>query len=454
MPQPAPPPASDSLMARAVRSSAFVLAGYGSAQVIRLASNLILTRLLFPEAFGVMTLVAVVTTGLELFSDLGIGPSIAQNKRGDDPAFLDTAWTIQVVRGGLLWLLACALALPVARFYAVPELGWYLPVAAFSLVISGFLPTRIETAYRHLLVGRLTALDLASQALGVGLMIGLAALTGSVWALVLGGLLTALTRLALTHFRLPGAANRFRWEPAAAHELIHFGKWIFLSTIFSFFSSQGDKLVFGKLLTLVTLGVYNIGYYLGSFPVLLGQTIVHRVMIPIYRDVAASGTPDNARKLIRLRYTMTAAMLAMLMVLAYGGPALVGLLYDARYHHAGAMLVLIAVALSPQAIGMSYDRAALAAGDSRRFFAVTASRAVLQIGLLYLGARVQGLVGAIAGLGLAGVLVHPVLIWLAVRHRVWDPLHDALFALSATALAAGALWLHADLIGAMAAASG
>ena len=59
--------------------------------------------LLFPEAFGIMALVSVVLVGLAMFSDVGIGPAISQHKRGDDAAFLDTAWTINVVRGAALW---------------------------------------------------------------------------------------------------------------------------------------------------------------------------------------------------------------------------------------------------------------------------------------------------------------------------------------------------------------
>ena len=164
---------SDSgLMARILRSGAWVVLGYGSSQLIRLASNLILARLLFPEAFGLMALISVVTIGLALFSDIGISPSIAQSKRGDDPDFLNTAWTLQVIRGAVLCVLTALLAAPMARFYDEPQLATYLPIAGLSLLIAGFNPTRIDTAQRHLLVGRLTALDLASQIIGVVLMVG------------------------------------------------------------------------------------------------------------------------------------------------------------------------------------------------------------------------------------------------------------------------------------------
>ena len=82
------------LMARATRSAGLNLMGFGTGQVLRLASNLILTRLLFPEAFGVMAMVSVFLMGLAMFSDVGVGPAIMQSKRGDDRDFLNTAWTI------------------------------------------------------------------------------------------------------------------------------------------------------------------------------------------------------------------------------------------------------------------------------------------------------------------------------------------------------------------------
>ncbi|MEY8841178.1 oligosaccharide flippase family protein, partial [Cribrihabitans sp. XS_ASV171] len=123
---------------------------------------------------------------------------------------------------------------PIASFYGEPDLARYLPIAALSLVLAGFNPTRIETANRHLLVGRLIGLDLSAQVIGAIFMVGAALILQSVMALVLGGVAQTGAKLLLMHFMLPGHRNRFRWEPLAAAELIRFGKWIFLSTGMTF----------------------------------------------------------------------------------------------------------------------------------------------------------------------------------------------------------------------------
>ena len=430
------------LVARVLRSSSWLVLGYGGSQALRLASNLILARLLFPEAFGLMALVNVVTVGLMMFSDVGIGPAISQNKRGDDPAFLNTAWTIQVIRGICLWAGAYLLAWPMAQFYDAPELTTYLPIAAISLILAGFNPTRIETAHRHLLVGRLTVLDLTGQFIGILSMIVLAWITGSVIALVIGGVIGAAAKLLLTHVFLPGDANRFQWEGAAAKELIRFGKWIFLSTAFWFITSQGDKAILGRFLSLETLGIYNIGFFLASFPLLLGHAVTQKVLIPVYREMLPLEGPENKAKLRKMRGAMTAGIMGLLAVMALVGPWLVDVLYDDRYAQAGGMVVLIACALIPQVIGVTYDQAALASGDSKRFFVFSGSRAVLQVAALLIGITQFGLLGALVGLGVAAILVYPVLIWLARVHGVWDAAHDTIAAVVGAGIIAVAVGLH------------
>ena len=166
------------------------LGGVGGQQFLRLASNLILTRLMFPEAFGLMALIQTFMVGLQMFSDIGIGPSIIQNRRGEDPDFLNTAWTIQIIRGTILWLLSCALAWPLARFYDEPQIFWLMPVVGLSALITGFRSTKNAVANRNMQLGLQTAIALASQAAGLVVMIVLAWMTSSVWSLVIGGLVS------------------------------------------------------------------------------------------------------------------------------------------------------------------------------------------------------------------------------------------------------------------------
>lgn len=442
----AKPRSAPGLFARALRGSAFTAGSYAFMQVVRLATNLILTRLLFPEAFGVMALVSVVLVGLAMFSDVGVGPAISQHKRGDEAAFLDTAYSINVLRGAVLWGLTCALAYPVALFYNAPELAWLLPAAGITLLISGFNPTRIDTANRHLLLGRVTALDLCAQIIGNLAIIALAFAMRSVWALVLGAIIGSAAKLIIMLIWLPGPANRFRWDRDAGRDLIHFGKWIFMSTACGFLLSQGDKAIFGAYLSLEELGIYNIGYFLASFPVLLAGAVVGRIMIPLYRDHHPAESAVNFAKIRRLRFGITGGTLALLALLALVGIPLVGLMYDARYAAAGMIVVAIACVQMPGVIGMTYDQSALAAGDSKTYFALMALKATVQTLAFLMGVHRAGLEGALLAQGAALLLLHPAIVMLAYKHRAWDALHDAVFFPLAFGLAALAVWVNAGVL--------
>lgn len=439
-----------SLYARFMRGSLFTLGGYGASQLLRLASNLVLTRLLFPEAFGLMALVAVIMQGLAMFSDVGVSPAIMQSKRGDEQVFLDTAWTIQVLRGALLWMFACVIAYPVSLVYQEPLLMLILPCSGISLLVAGFNPTRLDSANRHLHLGRLTVIDLVSQSAGNGIAVALAWSLQSVWALVISGVASSLILLALYDRFLPGSRNRFRWEPAAASELIGFGKWIFLSTMCGFLYMQGDKLLLGRYLPLDQFGVYNIGFFLASFPLLMGGVLTRKVLIPVYRERPPAESRENFRKLQKMRFLLTGGMLVLTSAVSMAGVLLISLLYDPRYAMAGAVVVIIAAMQIPQIIALTYDQAALASGDSRRFFVLSAARAVFTLAFLGIGLATGGLFGALVGQGLAGIAVYPVVIWMARRAGAWDPAHDALFGgLGAVAIGL-ALWINAEAIMALA----
>src|SRR6188474_1983100 len=104
------------LKAAAVRSSMWTLTAFALSQVIRFGSVYFLPSFLLPEDFGAANTVGFYIVLLTALSDLGIEQAIIQNKRGDDTVFLNTAWTLHVMRGLVLWLGACLLAYPAYKF--------------------------------------------------------------------------------------------------------------------------------------------------------------------------------------------------------------------------------------------------------------------------------------------------------------------------------------------------
>jgi O-antigen/teichoic acid export membrane protein len=386
--------------ARAARGTLWTGLRYAAEYSIRLGSNLILTRLLFPEAFGVMALVNALMVGLAMFSDIGLATSVVQSARGDDPRFLRTAWTLQVLRGFLLWAVAAALAIPMAIFYEHEELALFIPAAGLTALLGGFNSIALLRMQRHLELGRLAAIELITQVLSVGIMITWAYLVPSVWALVGGGVAGAALKLMLSHLLTTGERARFAWEPWAARHILHFGKWIFLSTILAFLVGQADRLLFGKLLTVALLGVYGIALVIAGLPIQLFWSLGNFVLLPAFSRHAATPASliKNYRKLQLPLLILGGLPIAGLVAC---GPELIELLYDPRYGDAGWMLQLLALGVWLQ-VPQTLSGTALLAVGQPRWVAVGNAMKLLGMGILVpAGYAVFDVRGAIGGLAIA-----------------------------------------------------
>src|SRR5436305_178232 len=143
-------------------STVWTVFGFGTMQVLRFAFNLFLTRLVAEHVFGVIALVNLVLQGLHMFSDLGIRQSVVQRPDGDDPDFLNTAWTLGVVRGCALGFIFCAVAWPLSHFYDEPAMLWLIPLVGLTAVLDGWQSPGPMLLSRRIRRGRLVAQELFS----------------------------------------------------------------------------------------------------------------------------------------------------------------------------------------------------------------------------------------------------------------------------------------------------
>ena len=409
---------SETLKQLAIKGSLWTLGSYGASQAIRLGSNLILTRLLFPEVFGLMALVSVFTQGLNMVSDVGIGPSIIQNKKGDEPDFYNTAWTLQIIRGLILWLVACCFAWPVSRFYDEQLLLTILPVSALSIVISGFRSTKYYTANRHLALGYISIIELITQTIRVVVMVILAWQYRSVWALVIGGLVGAIIGTTLSHFVLPGGKNRLVWNRSAIMEIIDFGKWIFLSSILNYFAMHGDKLILGKLFTKSELGVYVIAVFVIEAQINLVSRLAGSVIFPAFSQVARK-EPQKLREVIyKTRRPLDWFTMIMAGIMITCGSQIIEILYDDRYLQAGWMLQIFGIRLIFGPTSKIYMQALVAIGKPYYDVVITVARVLcLFIGLplAYAGHGIEGGVWAIL---FSFVIPYPLVAFSMARNSL------------------------------------
>ncbi|HIK39398.1 oligosaccharide flippase family protein [Thermoleptolyngbya sp. M55_K2018_002] len=336
---------SASLNRLALSGVIWTIAGYGASQVMRFGGNLILTRLLLPEYFGLMALVNIPIIGLQLFSDVGIIPSIVQNKRGDEPAFYNTAWTLQIVRGFGLWLFCLAIAYPTAQFYNEPRLLWLIPVVGLTTILNGFESTAVATLRRHVDLAKTIKFDALMQAASLIFMIIWAGFSPTIWALVGGNLVAAALRTARSFWLIPGYRNQLCWDKDSLRDLFSFGRWIFISTALTFLATQADRLILGKYISITMLGIYTIAFTLSDIPRQVIGALGTKVIFPVVSRTADLPRPELRTKILKKRWLLLMGSALLLSGVVGFGDLFILTLYDNRYRDAAWMVPVMSFGL-------------------------------------------------------------------------------------------------------------
>jgi O-antigen/teichoic acid export membrane protein len=400
------------LKSRMVKAAAWLVGGNMTSQLLRLTSNLILTRLLVPEAFGLMAAVNTLYFALVMFSDLGIWQSVVKSDKGTSTPFLGTAWSVQLLRGILLAgvVVAIAVALtwggkvgwfPAGTVYADARLPSMVGVFALCALLQGMESMNIASAQRELHGGQLARMELISQLGSMVVTISLAWITQSVWALLIGTLTYSALRTLLSHLYLPGKFLRPCWDRDSAHEIIHFAKWIFVSSVIGFLAANGEKIILGGQLTTGTFGIFSIAATLLAAIVGVYNTLNGHVIFPSMSLALRSRDPDEVKRV----YTKVQKLVDLFLGALAGGLLMAGhwvvwVLYDPRYHDAGWMLQWLSVGL----LAMRHqvvEQLMFSQGKPAWVSTNNAMRAISLALFIPLGFQLGDEAGAIAGVALS-----------------------------------------------------
>jgi len=412
--------ADEALESAAIRATFWTVMDYGCSMALRVVNSVVLTRLLLPESFGLMALVATLSVGISLMSDIGLGPSVIQNRRGDDPVLLNTVWTLQVLRGTGIFVISLVLAWPMAQFYHEPRLKELLPALGLVVIIGSFNSTNLLSMSRHLGVRRLFLLDLSCQIVGMLVTIGCALLYHSVWALVIGSAMIAIYKLAVSFYRpaIPGIRNSFCWDRECIRSLVHFGKWILLSTALGFFATQADRLILGKLVSFTLLGVYSIAYSVSDIPRAIINAFTQKVGFPFIAKMAHLRLSEFRRAFLSYRFRALLGGAAMLCLMVYLGGFAVSKIYDRRYHAASWMVPILALGLWHTMLYATTMPALLSLGKSQYYAIGNAFYCVSSFAAIPVGFHFFGMFGAVIAVAAGDLPMYFVLVTGASREGV------------------------------------
>lgn len=416
--------AGNSLMARVIRAGSVTLMGNVGSQVLRFASNLLLTRLLFPGAFGLMAIAQSILTAANLLSDVGLQQAVVRSHRAHDQRFLDTIWTLQVLKGVVI-IAAMAIAAPfAARGYAQPSLVAIMPALGAASLIIGFSSTKVALVNRRIEVGRLTMMEMGSQVIGIVVMIAWARVWPTPWALVAGNLATALSKMLASYWLIDGPGNRFAWDRSVVQEVWRFGGWVMLASGVTFLAGEGRNLLNAALVNATEVGLLVISSTLAFVVWNAIQQVSGRVLFPAYAEVFRE-RPQNLPAVVqRSRRWQLLGGCAVAVLFALFGDRLVRWFYDPRYAMAGVFLQIQAVGAMFSFLGASYSGVLWALGRPGLNTVLLAVQVVVVAVLTIVGHSLGGTVGLVAGASCTGVVMYPVNAVLFGRFGLYQPRTD------------------------------
>lgn len=317
----------------------WTISGFVASSGMRFALNIVLSYLLAPDIMGVMLVVNAVRLGIELLTDVGIEQNIVHHPDGLDRAFRDTAWTMQVLRGFFLSLLFAAATPFLAQTYHIDVRIFWL--VACSPLLGGLHSTAIFVLVKQVEVRRRNQFELGSELLGFLVSVGLAYTLRSVWAPAFALVCTVAIRSGLSYL-LPDSAQQFRLDPQIRRRILHYGKWIMLTSLVMYAATNLDRLYLGQAVPLGLVGIYGIARAMAELPTNLARRLSYQIIFPVMAHHREDGA-DVGRVVARTRLLFACAVCLALGVGTGLSDGVISLIYDLRYVSAGWILAVLLV---------------------------------------------------------------------------------------------------------------
>ncbi len=357
--------------------------------LVRLASNLILTRLLAPSVYGLFgTAMAVVTT-LEWLSDLGVTPALLRHPDGGTPRFVLTGWWMNLGRGVMLSALAAGLAVPLAFAYGQPAIAPVLLALSLRPILMamrspGMPELRRRMDYRSLFVDELTQTIVATA-----VSLSLAMISPSLWSIVAGTLSGAAVGVLIS-YRIAPLRPRFLWDTHAAKEIGHLGHQIFVNTLVMALWLNLDRLLGLKLVGDASMGFYAVAWNLTA----MVEGLLTRACDVYYSHLTRShdeqSRTDDHELLIK-RITMYGMPIMAIGVCL--SPLVVSILYPATYAGARPLVAILGARLMIRTLGQIQFQSLLAQAKVRLATFSYVVALIVQAAAIFPLARSYGVIG-------------------------------------------------------------
>lgn len=397
---------------RTARGGAVTVVTQGLKFLISMVATVVLARLLTPQDYGLVGMVAVVTGFVSIFKDLGLSTAIIQRAEINNAQISTLFWINLALSVGVM-LVTAAISPVIARFYHEPRLVLITLAYGCGFLLGGLTVQHEALLRRQMRFTALAVAEVFSIVASVVTAILMAWSGAGYWSLV-GAALT------LNLVYLIGIWIQCRWRPglpqrsSGVRSMLVFGGNFTGFTVVNYFARNLDNMLIGWWWGAAALGLYAKAYQLLLLPLDQINSPIAAVAIPALSRLADS--PDRYRqaylRILEKIAIMTMPLMAFMIVTS---DWLVMLLLGPKWTGVSRIFALLAIAGFVQPVSSTTGWLFLTQGRPQHMFQWGLIGSSLIIASIAVGLP-WGAVGVATSYSLGFVCITlPLLLWFVGR---------------------------------------
>lgn len=387
--------------------------------------SIVLARLLAPEDYGVIALVTVFTSILQVFVDSGLGTALVQKKNADEADF-SSVFYFNVLVCLTLYAGMFVAAPAIAKFYDNPIYIPLVRILSLTLVISGLKNIQQAYVYRHMIFKRFFFSTLGGTIASAILGIAMAYAGFGVWALAAQYVSNTAIDTLILWITVPWRPKKkFSWTKLKS--LLSYGWKLLVSALLDTGYTSLWNLLIGKVYSSADLSFYDQG---SKYPKAIIGTIsnsVDSVLLPtmsIVQDDRAQIKSMTRRSIVTSVYVMAPLMMG----LAGCAEPLVSLILTDKWLPCVPYMRIFCITYMFWPVHSANLNAIKAMGRSDLFLRLEILKKIIGIGLLLCTMRISVMAMACSLLisSVTSQIINSYPNWKLLNYRYLEQLRDIL----------------------------
>lgn len=323
--------------------------------------SIVLARILDPSTYGVVAIMTVIISFLDIFVTAGFANSLIYDKKATSKDF-NTVLIFNISFSLILYVILFFVSPLIANFYGKPILSGLIRVSGLSLIINAY--KNLEHAYisKHLQFRKFFFSTIGGTIVSgvVGIVMAVKGL--GAWALVVQGVLNHFIDTVILFFVIEWKP-KFEFEFSLLKKHLAFGTKIFVSKIVYNLSNSVRQLVIGKKYSDNDLAFYNKGK---TYPNIFGQNITSSISSVIYPVLTRSeDNPSRFNYILNKSFQINMYVILPLMIgMACVSESFINLLIGSKWIESAQYIKIFAVVVVFNTVESVFSSTALALGKS------------------------------------------------------------------------------------------